>query len=109
MGKRIALSRNRAGRTGHPYVKTVSFGPYLTPHAQKINRYIKIDHRTKYDTPTIKLPKENLGENLCELELGKDFFFSLQFISFKSEVMSLSRVRLFATPWTVAYQASLSM
>ena len=26
-----------------------------------------------------------------------------------SEVKSLSRVRLFATPWTVAYQASLSM
>ena len=26
-----------------------------------------------------------------------------------SEVKSLSRVRLFATPWTVAYQAPLSM
>ena len=26
-----------------------------------------------------------------------------------SEVKSLSRVLLFATPWTVAYQASLSM
>ena len=26
-----------------------------------------------------------------------------------SEVKLLSRVRLFATPWTVAYQASLSM
>ena len=26
-----------------------------------------------------------------------------------SEVKSLSRVRLLATPWTVAYQASLSM
>ena len=26
-----------------------------------------------------------------------------------SEVKSLSRIRLFATPWTVAYQASLSM
>ena len=25
------------------------------------------------------------------------------------QVKSLSRVRLFATPWTVAYQASLSM
>ena len=25
------------------------------------------------------------------------------------KVKSLSRVRLFATPWTVAYQASLSM
>ena len=27
----------------------------------------------------------------------------------KSEVKSLSRVRLFATPWTVAYHAPLSM
>ena len=27
----------------------------------------------------------------------------------KSEVKSLSRVRLFVTPWTVAYQAALSM
>ena len=26
-----------------------------------------------------------------------------------SEVKSLSRVRLFVTPWTVAYQAPLSM
>ena len=26
-----------------------------------------------------------------------------------SEVKSLSRIRLFATPWTVAYQAPLSM
>ena len=34
-------------------------------------------------------------------------FFSLLLIW--SEVKSLSRVRLFATPWTVTYQASLSM
>ena len=27
----------------------------------------------------------------------------------QSEVKSLSRIRLFATPWTVAYQAPLSM
>ena len=30
-------------------------------------------------------------------------------LSEKSEVKSLSRVRLFATPWTVAYQAPPSM
>ena len=30
-------------------------------------------------------------------------------MSIVSEVKSLSRVRLFATPWTVAYQAPLSM
>lgn len=86
MGKRIALSRNRAGRTGHPHVKTVSFGPYLTPYTQKINRQIKIDHRPQYDTPTTKLPKENLGENLCELRLDKDFFFPCNLFYFKIEL-----------------------
>ena len=30
-------------------------------------------------------------------------------LSMKVKVKSLSRVRLFATPWTVAYQAPLSM
>ena len=33
----------------------------------------------------------------------------LRKLSLVSEVKSLSRVRLFATPWTVAYQALLSM
>ena len=35
----------------------------------------------------------------------------MQLVSTESErkVKSLSRVRLFATPWTVAYQAPLSM
>ena len=31
------------------------------------------------------------------------------YVNRTSEVKSLSRVRLFATPWTVAYQAPLSM
>ena len=30
-------------------------------------------------------------------------------VSVKVKVKSLSRVQLFATPWTVAYQAPLSM
>ena len=33
----------------------------------------------------------------------------LLIIGMKAEVKSLSRVRLFATPWTVAYQAPPSM
>ena len=39
------------------------------------------------------------------------FFFKLSFILFSifSSVQSLSRVRLFATPWTAAHQASLSI
>ena len=34
---------------------------------------------------------------------------SVYSLDFRSEVKSLSRVRLFATPWTVAYQAPPSM
>ena len=39
------------------------------------------------------------------------FFFKLSFILFSifSSVQSLSRVQLFATPWTAAHQASLSI
>ena len=33
----------------------------------------------------------------------------LKFLYSKAKVKSLSRVRLFATPWTVAYEAPLSM
>ena len=35
------------------------------------------------------------------------YFFKVSEVK-QSEVKSLSRVRLFATPWTVAYQAPLS-
>ena len=37
------------------------------------------------------------------------FYLILTIILFNVNVKSLSRVRLFATPWTVAYQAPLSM
>ena len=33
----------------------------------------------------------------------------MQIVKERKKVKSLSRVRLFATPWTVAYQAPLSM
>ena len=36
-------------------------------------------------------------------------FLTVQHKSVKLKVKLLSRVRLFATPWTVAYQAPLSM
>lgn len=32
-----------------------------------------MDHRPKYKIKTVKLLKENTEENLCGLELGKDF------------------------------------
>ena len=42
-----------------------------------------------------------VGEELCVLEVKE--------IKVKVKVKSLSRVRLFEIPWTVVYQASLSM
>ena len=44
----------------------------------------------------------------CSMGLGMDSYFKL-FSLLKVKVKSLSRVRLFATPWTVANQAPLSM
>ena len=39
----------------------------------------------------------------------QNFFFNCECKALKMKVKSFSRVRLFATPWTVAYQASPSM
>ena len=37
------------------------------------------------------------------------FLFGTNLLFYEEEVKSLSHVRLFATPWTVAYNAPLSM
>ena len=51
--------------------------------------------------------KAQMGEGLRagKAEMKKE----AGFLSMKVKVKSLSRVRLFATPWTVTYQAPLSM
>ena len=49
-------------------------------------------------------PWDSPGKNT-----GVGCHFLLQCIKVKSERESLSRVRLFATPWTAAHQAPLSM
>ena len=46
----------------------------------------------------LKISKSSIENHLHQLE-----------VKWRSEVKSLSRVRLFATPWTVAYQAPPSM
>ena len=46
---------------------------------------------------------------LRSLYLGAGFQAASHIIMWFSSVQSLSRVRLFATPWTAAYQASLSI
>ena len=38
-----------------------------------------------------------------------EFFLNIKVVVLKVKVKSFSRVRLFATPWTVAHQASPSM
>ena len=49
------------------------------------------------------------------IKLGKDYIFKQTWMAWHGECRkwkwsrSLSRVRLFATPWTIAYQAPLSM
>ena len=49
------------------------------------------------------------GERERKKDLIVFLFLSLQIYTVKVKVKSLSRVRLFVTAWTVAYQAPLSM
>ena len=60
-----------------------------------------------------ELPQTNLSSSLgpCHLFLNRrKFYLKLQYIGIVSQsVQSLSGVRLFATPWTTACQASLSI
>ena len=47
-----------------------------------------------------------MGQHNVDLPI---FFYILKYWGFITEVKSLSRVRLFATPWTVAYHGPQSM
>ena len=53
----------------------------------------------------------NIDENIksCSLSSGIVDIFKFHFLSMKVKVKSLSRVQLFATPWTIAYQAPPAM
>ena len=58
------------------------------------------------------LPVVPYPRNHCQVQYHEDFslYFLPRVLRFVNEWMkSLSRVQLFATPWTVAYQALLSM
>ena len=46
---------------------------------------------------------------IYQMVIFKDFFFFLMCLKVKVKVKSLSRVGLFVTPWTVAYQVPPSM
>ena len=49
------------------------------------------------------------GNSVCAIDISSDARNFHLSTPTKVNVKSLSRVRLFATPWTVAYQAPLSM
>ena len=49
------------------------------------------------------------GNSVCAIDISSDARNFHLSTPTKVKVKSLSRVRLFATPWTVAYQAPLSM
>ena len=55
-------------------------------------------------SPQAPRPWDSPGKNI-----GVGCHFLLQCTKVKVKVKSLSRLRLFATPWTAAYQAPLSM
>ena len=57
---------------------------------------------------TMWIPSENLPQFVIISPVYL-LIVVLLFIVLKVKVKSLSHVRLFATPWTVVYQASLSM
>ena len=68
-------------------------------------RYVPID---KHDLLNCGLPrKKHISINMTELSNENPSHFFLKTI--RSDQISLSRVRLFATPWIAACQASLSI
>ena len=53
--------------------------------------------------------REEIYKNVTGFLQVVDLFYLLLSCTFFSSVQSLSQVRLFATPWTAAHQASLSI
>ena len=58
----------------------------------------------RWQPTRLHCPWDSPGKNT-----GVGCHFLLQCVKMKVKVKSLSRVRLFSTPWTTAYQAPLSM
>ena len=63
---------------------------------------------TSFLGPKRKKTRE-ISNSICKLWVNSSLITSLHITVLKVKVKSLSHVQLFATPWTVAYQAPLSM
>ena len=84
------------------YVKTEIKGDYH----MKMEAKIKVIHLK--DTKFRGFQKTGWRHEILLQSLPKDLY-TLGLLASKVKVKSLSHVRLFATPWTVAYQAPASM
>ena len=107
-------SINVVGRTGQPHATEWTLTTVLH-HTQKMNsKWIK-DFNGRLET--IKLLQESIGIKLLDLFVvkivldltSKGTAIKAKIKKWDCVVQSLSRVQLFATPWTAACQASLSI
>ena len=69
---------------------------------------VQLSHPYRITRKTIAMTRQTFADKVMSLLFNTLSMLVITFLP-RSKVKSLSRVRLFATPWTVAYQAPLSM
>lgn len=82
-GEKITFSSNGAETIKYLYAKTkTKKNLWFISHSIYKNQ-LKVDHRLSVQHKTIKYLKENIGDNLCDLRLIKDFLTTTQKTSIK--------------------------